>query len=108
MTAKFEVGDIVTLDPTIYVDSNYEEGEVTEVEEDGYVSVRLTNSDMVFAYWPKELVQTGRKLDPSVVPILQNLDKAIEEAQSTIWKLKSLRAGVVALGLDKGNTTHLG
>lgn len=96
----FAKGDIVTEDPLYMLGEPHGEGEVVAVEEDGYVSVRFANG-YVWAYWPKELVQTGKKLDPAVLEVLDRLDKAINDAAATVSKLNQLRDGVVALGLKE-------
>lgn len=99
--ATFKVGDIVSEKPEYH--SPRGKGDVVEVEEDGYVSVRFPDGE-VFAFWPQELVFLG-KLDPAVVPALKSLNEALEAAESTAYKLRELRKGVLALGmkgLDNG------
>lgn len=97
----FEVGDIVTEKPEYH--SPRGKGDVVEVEEDGYVQVRFPDG-AVLSFWPGELVYVG-KLDPELIPVLANLNKALDAAQSTVYKLSELRKGVLTLamkGLEDG------
>ena len=95
MTTQFEVGDIVTELPEY--DSPRGKGDVVEVETDGYVTVRFPKGE-VFSFWPHELIPVG-KLNPEVLPILENLNKALDDAQSTVYKLSELRKAVLTLGM---------
>jgi hypothetical protein len=98
MTHNFEVGEIVTELPESQ--SPRGEGEVVEVQEDGYISVRFANG-AEFAFWPHELVPTGKKLSPESMEVLERLDKAIDEAKGLVRKLQQIRECVVALDLKE-------
>lgn len=88
--ATFSVGDIVAVNG-----NTRSEGEVVEIEDGGYVSVRLPANGTVFAYWPNELVHTGRRIDPKKLASVNALTKALEDAERSAYTLRQVRNAFV-------------